>query len=91
MCRCQGQYSPYYNESHVELREAVREFVDEHIMPNVSEWDDKLKEIPREIYKLMGDKGFNYLSMGYPFPKEYGQPPACLAGGGSCAFQCQPE
>ena len=41
----QGQYSPYYNESHADLRAFVRDFVEEHIMPNVGQWDDKDKEV----------------------------------------------
>lgn len=41
----QGNYSPYYNASHMELREFVREFVDEHIMGQIDEWDNKDKEV----------------------------------------------
>ena len=77
----QGQYSPYYNESHRELRSFVREFVENEIMPFCHEWDDKDKEIPKKVYKLMGENGLNLLSMGHPFPLEYGQPPTCLQSG----------
>jgi len=74
----QGQYSPYYNDSHREVRAYIRDFVDENIMPNCNQWDDVDKEIPKEVYKMMGDAGINFLSMGHPYPVGLGQPPECL-------------
>lgn len=35
----QGNFTPYYNESHVRLRAEIREFVDEYIEPYVDDWD----------------------------------------------------
>ena len=34
----QGWHTPYYNESHVKLRQFVRSWVDEHITPFCHEW-----------------------------------------------------
>merc|ERR1711865_168747 len=74
----QGQYSPYYNDSHREIRAFIRDFVEENIMPHAMQWDDVDREIPKRIYELMGEAGINFLSQGHPFPVGYGQPPECL-------------
>ncbi|KAL9095976.1 MAG: hypothetical protein Q9165_001974 [Trypethelium subeluteriae] len=62
----QSQHSAYYNETHVALREEVRQWVDEEIMPNVTEWDEARK-VPDEIYKQMGTRGYlpGLLGMSY--------------------------
>jgi alkylation response protein AidB-like acyl-CoA dehydrogenase len=44
----QGWSSPYYRESHVRWRERCRLFVEEHILPNVSDWESQ-REIPRSL------------------------------------------
>ena len=44
----QGGYSPYYKESHKKLRAEVRQLIEDHVMPNATEWDEK-KEIPKEV------------------------------------------
>mmetsp|Transcript_2426 Transcript_2426/g.3354 ORF Transcript_2426/g.3354 Transcript_2426/m.3354 type:complete len:423 (-) Transcript_2426:176-1444(-) len=36
-----GLPTPYYNESHVELRNRVRKFVDAELRPHVDEWEEK--------------------------------------------------
>jgi alkylation response protein AidB-like acyl-CoA dehydrogenase/predicted heme/steroid binding protein len=63
----QTYHSPYYNETHVALREEVRAWVEEKIMPNVTEWDEA-KKVPDEIYKEMGERGYlaGLLGMHYP-------------------------
>ena len=38
--------SPYYNDSHVKWRDALREFVEKEIMPFCHEWDEK-KAVPK--------------------------------------------
>lgn len=53
----QGYHSPYYNESHVALREEVRAWVEEKIEPNLNEWE-KAKFVPEEIYREMGTRGY---------------------------------
>lgn len=40
--------SPYYDESHRRLRRAIREYVDEHILPYSDEWEES-GEVPREV------------------------------------------
>lgn len=60
-------HSEYFNESHRILRESVRRFTKEHIVPHVSEWEEK-GEFPRELYRKAGSQGI--LSVGYP--EEYG-------------------
>ncbi|PVH97846.1 acyl-CoA dehydrogenase NM domain-like protein [Periconia macrospinosa] len=63
----QSYHSPYFNESHAALRDEVRQWVEEKIMPNVTEWDEARK-VPDEIYKEMGDRGYlaGLLGMHYP-------------------------
>jgi len=65
----QTYHSPYYNETHVALREEVRAWVDEAIEPYVTEWDEA-KQVPEEIYKQMGQRGYLAGLMGLAdFPK----------------------
>ncbi|BFZ54786.1 hypothetical protein PYCC9005_001823 [Savitreella phatthalungensis] len=66
----QGWASPYYKESHIRLREEVREWVDEAIMPYCHEWDEA-KEMPEDIYRQMGERGYLAGALGMGFPKEY--------------------
>lgn len=75
----QGAYSPHYNDTHKKLRAWVRDIFEEHIMPYVTEWDEA-KEIPKEIYKLAGEKGFNTIALGHPYPTHYGKVPEPLIG-----------
>lgn len=42
--------SPYYNDSHRRLRNAIREYVDEHIIPYEEEWEEQ-GEVPQEVSK----------------------------------------
>ena len=37
----QGFHSPYYRESHISLRNKVRIFVENELIPNVDEWIEK--------------------------------------------------
>jgi alkylation response protein AidB-like acyl-CoA dehydrogenase len=67
----QRQYhSPYVNQSHADLRDEVRAWVEEKIMPNVTEWEEARK-VPDEIYKQMGERGYLAGLMGTHYPKEY--------------------
>jgi alkylation response protein AidB-like acyl-CoA dehydrogenase len=63
-------HSPYFNESHATLRAEVREWVESAIEPNVGEWDEK-KEVPVEIYKEMGKRGYLAGLLGMNYQKEY--------------------
>eukprot|EP01122_Echinamoeba_exundans_P012860 TRINITY_DN54_c2_g1_i1.p1 TRINITY_DN54_c2_g1~~TRINITY_DN54_c2_g1_i1.p1 ORF type:complete len:528 (+),score=134.02 TRINITY_DN54_c2_g1_i1:103-1686(+) len=66
----QGLTSRYYNESHKRFRAAVRDFVDQEIMPYVHEWDE-LRQIPRDLYKKAADKGILQGVVGAPWPSQF--------------------
>lgn len=67
----QGYNSPFYGESHIALRQEVREFVDNEILPNVDEWD-RTKSVPASIIKDLGKKGYLAGLVGFhPYPEEF--------------------
>lgn len=66
----QTYHSPYYNETHVALREEVRAWVEEKIMPYVTEWDEA-KKVPDEIYREMGERGYLAGLLGIHYPAQY--------------------
>ncbi|EOA81690.1 hypothetical protein ACJQWK_10696 [Exserohilum turcicum] len=66
----QTYHSPYFNETHAALREEVREWVEEKIMPYVTEWDEA-KKIPDEIFQQMGERGYLAGTLGVQFPTQY--------------------
>jgi alkylation response protein AidB-like acyl-CoA dehydrogenase len=63
-------HSPYYNETHVALRADIREWVEEKLMPNVTEWDEA-KKVPDEIFRDLGDRGFLAGLLGMHYPTQY--------------------
>ncbi|KAF4672174.1 hypothetical protein FOL47_000825 [Perkinsus chesapeaki] len=76
-----GFSSPYYTDSHRAWRQRCRSFVEEHIIPNVSDWE-KAKAIPADAYVkcykagllpcVVGAKGFDYVdSKVAPKPQGY--------------------
>ncbi|CAG9941226.1 unnamed protein product [Clonostachys rosea f. rosea IK726] len=73
----QGYHSPYFNETHAALRAEVREWIENEIEPNVTEWDEA-KRVPEEIYKEMGRRGYLGGLLGVKYPTEYTQAPACV-------------
>ncbi|KAL0098070.1 putative acyl-CoA dehydrogenase [Phycomyces blakesleeanus] len=78
---CQEWNSPYYKESHIKLRNYVRQFVDKEITPFCHEWSEA-KKIPSHIIKRCAEVGLlNALSgagtipamsslMPYPLPTD---------------------
>ncbi|KAK9466877.1 acyl-CoA dehydrogenase/oxidase [Lipomyces arxii] len=75
----QGYSTAYLNASHVALRDEVRAWVDAEIEPFVGEWDEK-KEVPAEIYKEMGRRGYLAGALGVHYPVEYTDiRPKCVA------------
>lgn len=64
----QTYHSPYFNQTHADLREEVRAWVESEIMPNVTEWDEA-KKVPDEIYKQMGTRGYLGGLMGGHYPR----------------------
>ncbi|KAG9187032.1 hypothetical protein G6011_10140 [Alternaria panax] len=45
-----GAPSPYYNDSHRKLRQALRSWIEEKILPHVSEWEETAN-IPDSVYQ----------------------------------------
>ncbi|KAF2022221.1 short-chain specific acyl-CoA dehydrogenase mitochondrial precursor [Aaosphaeria arxii CBS 175.79] len=66
----QSYHSPYMNETHAALRDEVRQWVEEKIMPNVTEWDEA-KKVPDEIFRDMGERGYLAGLLGVHYPKEF--------------------
>ncbi|KAL1304109.1 hypothetical protein AAFC00_000541 [Neodothiora populina] len=64
----QSYHTPYYNQSHADLRAEVRQWMEDEIMPNVTEWDEA-KKVPDDIYKQMGEKGYLAGLLGVPYSK----------------------
>ncbi len=59
--------SIYFNEEHIMLRDQIRRFVEQRVMPVAEEWEET-GEIPREILQEMGQLGF----LGIRYSDEYG-------------------
>ncbi|CAM3759641.1 acyl-CoA dehydrogenase family protein [Parendozoicomonas haliclonae] len=57
----------YFNDEHALLRESVRRFVEQNVLPHIDEWESA-QEFPVELYKQLGDAGF----LGIGFPEELG-------------------
>ncbi|KAA8913003.1 acyl-CoA dehydrogenase/oxidase [Sphaerosporella brunnea] len=66
----QGYHSPYYNETHAELRKEVRAFIEEKVEANVNDWE-KNKFVPPEIYQEMGTRGYLAGLLGLGYPSQY--------------------
>lgn len=62
----QGYYSHYYTSKHIEFRNALRDWVDNEIIPYVNEWDESYKT-PKEIWKKAYDAGWlpGVIGVGY--------------------------
>lgn len=56
-----------FSEDHEIFRRTVRKFVENEITPYGDEWEEK-EEIPRELFKKMGELGF----LGIQYPEKYG-------------------
>lgn len=59
--------SIYFNEDHTMLRDQIRRFVEQRVMPVAEEWEESGK-VPREILQEMGELGF----LGIRYSGEYG-------------------
>eukprot|EP00438_Fugacium_kawagutii_P020912 Skav211803 [mRNA] locus=scaffold305:438628:439074:+ [translate_table: standard] len=62
----QAYNTPYYNDTHKQFRQLMREYVDEHIMGNVHDGMKKAK-----MYLEAGKQGALALGMGWPWPEKY--------------------
>jgi alkylation response protein AidB-like acyl-CoA dehydrogenase len=54
-----GIASPYYNDSHVKLRDALRTYIDTQILPDALDWEAK-GEAPREERLRWAKSGFAF-------------------------------
>jgi acyl-CoA dehydrogenase len=59
--------SPYFTEEHEMLRDQLRRFVAEEIVPHADTWE-RDGFVPRELLRSMGALGF----LGIRYPQEYG-------------------
>ena len=51
--------SPFYNDSHRRLRDALRSYIDAYVLPDSLEWEDK-GEAPRAEAKRYAASGFAF-------------------------------
>ncbi|CAK7200188.1 hypothetical protein SEUCBS139899_002879 [Sporothrix eucalyptigena] len=51
-----GCPSPYYRDSHRQLRQAMRSWVDKHLIPHVEQWEDAAS-LPDDLYQQAADDG----------------------------------
>ncbi len=58
-----SEFTPYFNETHEQVRTTIRKFVAEHIAPHIREWEEA-GTFPRELYQRAGEAGI--LGLGYP-------------------------
>ncbi|KAK3624763.1 hypothetical protein LTR56_020816 [Elasticomyces elasticus] len=61
-----GIPSPYYNDSHRKLRNALRAYVDEHILPYSLDWEAK-GEAPRSEALRWAKSGFCFADVPHPY------------------------
>ncbi len=59
--------SPYFNSEHDLFRQSVRQFIENEVAPHANEWEEN-QEIPRYIWKRMGELGY----LGLVYPEKYG-------------------
>ena len=57
----------HFSEEHELFRATVRRFVEEEIVPNVDDWEER-GEIPRDLFRRMGALGF----LGIECPSQHG-------------------
>ncbi len=56
-----------FRDEHEIFRNSVRQFVEKEVIPHTEEWEEN-GEIPRSIWRRMGELGF----LGIEYPEEYG-------------------
>src|SRR5690625_2035316 len=56
-----------FNDEHQMFRESLKKFINKEIVPYVEQWE-KDGEIPRSLFKRMGDLGY----LGIKYPEKYG-------------------
>jgi alkylation response protein AidB-like acyl-CoA dehydrogenase len=54
--------SPYYNESHKQLRNALRTYIDEKIKPYMLEWEEK-GDVPQDVRLAWARSGYPFVEV----------------------------
>ena len=67
----QGYRSPYYSATHQAFRAKLRDYLDEHVKPNLDDWIESPAGYPKEIHEHFYRAGF----LGSIFPVEFGGTP----------------
>eukprot|EP00391_Amoebophrya_sp_Ameob2_P003637 CAMPEP_0179000056 /NCGR_PEP_ID=MMETSP0795-20121207/10444_1 /TAXON_ID=88552 /ORGANISM="Amoebophrya sp., Strain Ameob2" /LENGTH=424 /DNA_ID=CAMNT_0020692979 /DNA_START=252 /DNA_END=1526 /DNA_ORIENTATION=- len=77
---CSSYKSPYYKQTHIDWRARCRDFVEDKILPYVSDWE-AAKEIPKHVYKeayaaglipcVVGSRGFDFVDCEKPKDYDY--------------------
>ncbi|KAK1072252.1 hypothetical protein LTR33_010281 [Friedmanniomyces endolithicus] len=62
----QGIPSPYYNDSHRKLRDSLRAYINEHILPYSLDWEAK-GEAPRSEALKWAQSGFCFADVPHPY------------------------
>ena len=58
---------PFRTPERTELRETVRKFVEQEVLPHLDDWE-RAGELPRELHRKAGELGL----LGVAFPEEIG-------------------
>ncbi|KAK2809005.1 hypothetical protein FQN50_004279 [Emmonsiellopsis sp. PD_5] len=70
-----GRPSPYYNESHFRLRDAVRKWTEENVLDKTEEWQ-ALGKVPDDVYQKCARDGLLLpIAFGKSIPEEYANYP----------------
>ncbi|KAE9376057.1 acyl-CoA dehydrogenase-like protein [Stipitochalara longipes BDJ] len=70
-----GRPSPYYNASHVKLRDWIRKWTEDNVTGQEEEWE-KLGKIPDDVYQKCGRDGLLVpIAFGARIPKEWAHYP----------------
>ncbi|KAH8731745.1 acyl-CoA dehydrogenase/oxidase [Phaeosphaeriaceae sp. PMI808] len=72
--------SPYYNDSHKQLRNALRSYIDQNVKPYMLEWEEK-GEVPVEERMKWAKTGFAFADVPEPYrPKDIPGPAGIPVG-----------
>ena len=57
----------YFTEEHELFRDSLRKYLQREVVPHIDQWEEE-RQIPKEVWKNMGDMGF----LGLSYPAEFG-------------------
>ncbi|GAA5867582.1 hypothetical protein JCM3774_001518 [Rhodotorula dairenensis] len=77
-----GLPSPYYNESHDQLRKAAREWAEKYVMDVAYEWEEETKVVDPEVYQQAAKDGIvTALAFGAKVPQKWAKKDGTVFGG----------